>query len=52
VDFLMEDVTTYDDAQVGAAARVVHEGCQSALNIDPLSASKIDPPCVACAGSP
>jgi hypothetical protein len=31
VDFLMEDVTTYDDAQVGAAARVVHEGCKAAL---------------------
>src|SRR5690242_15152763 len=27
VDFLMEDITSYDDAQVGAAARVVHEGC-------------------------
>jgi hypothetical protein len=32
VDFLMEDVTTYDDAQVGAAARVVHEGCRAALH--------------------
>jgi hypothetical protein len=31
VDFLMEDITTFDDAQVGAAARVVHEGCKSAL---------------------
>ena len=31
VDFLMEDVTTYDDAQVGAAARVVHQGCRAAL---------------------
>jgi hypothetical protein len=31
VDFLMEDVTSYDDAQVGAAARVVHEGCKVAL---------------------
>jgi hypothetical protein len=31
VDFLMEDITTYDDAQVGAAARVVHQGCKSAL---------------------
>lgn len=31
VDFLMEDITTYDDAQVGAAARVVHEGCRAAL---------------------
>jgi Domain of unknown function (DUF2760) len=32
VDFLMEDITTYDDAQVGAAARVVHEGCRAALH--------------------
>ena len=31
VDFLMEDITTYQDAQVGAAARVVHEGCKAAL---------------------
>jgi hypothetical protein len=31
VDFLMEDITTYDDAQVGAAARVVHDGCKAAL---------------------
>jgi Domain of unknown function (DUF2760) len=31
VDFLMEDITTYDDAQVGAVARVVHEGCKAAL---------------------
>jgi hypothetical protein len=31
VDFLMEDITTYDDAQVGAAARVVHEGCKAAM---------------------
>ena len=26
IDFLMDDITTYDDAQVGAAARVVHQG--------------------------
>jgi len=32
VDFLMEDITTYDDAHVGAAARVVHEGCRAALH--------------------
>ena len=31
VDFLMDDVTAFDDAQVGAAARVVHEGCRAAL---------------------
>jgi Domain of unknown function (DUF2760) len=32
VDFLMEDITTCEDAQVGAAARVVHEGCKAALD--------------------
>src|SRR5215472_4840196 len=31
VDFLMEDTTTFNDAQVGAAARVVHDGCRAAL---------------------
>jgi hypothetical protein len=31
VDFLMDDVTAYDDAQVGAAARVVHQGCGAVL---------------------
>ncbi|MFZ0711948.1 MAG: DUF2760 domain-containing protein [Terrimicrobiaceae bacterium] len=32
VDFLMEDVGSYDDTQVGAAARVVHQGCRAVLN--------------------
>jgi hypothetical protein len=27
----MDDITPYPDAQVGAAARVVHEGCRAAL---------------------
>lgn len=31
VDFLEEDVAGFTDAQVGAAARVVHEGCRKAL---------------------
>src|SRR5262249_12798897 len=31
IDFLMDDITTYDDAQVGAAAQVVHQGCKAAL---------------------
>jgi hypothetical protein len=31
VDFLMDEINTYDDAQVGAAARVVHAGCKAAL---------------------
>lgn len=40
VDFLMDDITVYTDAQVGAAARVVHDGCKSALN-EHLSISPI-----------
>ena len=31
IDFLEEDVAAYSDAEVGAAARVVHEGCKKAL---------------------
>jgi len=31
VDFLMDDITSYPDAQVGAASRVVHQGCAAVL---------------------
>jgi hypothetical protein len=31
VDFLMDDINGYSDAQVGAAARVVHTGCKAVL---------------------
>lgn len=31
VDFLMDDIKGYSDSQVGAAARVVHQGCALAL---------------------
>ncbi len=31
LDFLQEDLSDADDADVGAAARVVHEGCKKAL---------------------
>ena len=31
VDFLQQDVAGFDDADVGTAARVVHEGCKKAL---------------------
>jgi hypothetical protein len=31
VDFLMEDLASYEDAEIGAAARVVHEGCKQVL---------------------
>jgi hypothetical protein len=31
VDFLEQDIASFGDADVGAAARVVHEGCRKAL---------------------
>ncbi len=31
VDFLQEEITGYPDQEVGAAARVVHQGCQRVL---------------------
>ncbi len=31
VDFLEQDVASFDDAEIGAAARVVHQGCRKAL---------------------
>jgi hypothetical protein len=41
VDFLMEDVTAYEDTEVGAAARVIHQGCRQVLQeyfkISPVS---------------
>jgi hypothetical protein len=44
VDFLQEDVAGYSDEQVGAAARVVHEGCRKVvrqyLNIEPVLAQE------------
>jgi hypothetical protein len=32
IDFTMENLTAYSDAEIGAAARVVHEGCRKALS--------------------
>lgn len=32
IDFLQEDVAHFEDAEIGAAARVVHEGCKRALS--------------------
>ena len=48
VDFLMDEVTAYDDAQVGAAARVVHQGCREVLR----EHFKITPVSDAVEGSP
>jgi hypothetical protein len=52
VDFLMDNINAYPDAQVGAAARVVHAGCKSILDecfrIQPIRAepeqSKVEVP--------
>jgi uncharacterized protein DUF2760 len=32
IDFIKEDVSAFSDAEIGAAARVVHQGCTKALN--------------------
>ena len=41
IDFLMEDITPFSDAEVGLVARAVHQGCKAALNehfhIEPIS---------------
>jgi hypothetical protein len=41
VDFLMEDITPYEDSEIGAAARVIHQGCRQVLqeyfSISPIS---------------
>src|SRR4051812_48712557 len=44
VDFLMEDLTAYSDAQIGAAVRDVHAGCRGVLTryvtLEPILAGK------------
>ncbi len=32
LDFLMDDITAYPDEQVGAAGRIVHQGCRKILS--------------------
>ncbi len=32
IDFIKEDIASYSDADIGVAARVVHEGCNKAVN--------------------
>lgn len=31
IDFIKEDISAYSDADIGAAARVVHEGCRKSI---------------------
>jgi hypothetical protein len=44
IDFLEQDVTGFSDADVGAAARVVHEGCRKILHrvtsVEPVRAER------------
>jgi len=48
VDFLQQDITGFDDAEVGVAARVVHEGCRQALaghaKVEPIREEAEDSP--------
>lgn len=32
IDFIKEDIASYNDADIGVAARVVHEGCNKVIN--------------------
>ena len=32
IDFLMEDITSYDDEQIGSAVRSIHDDCRASLN--------------------
>ncbi len=32
IDFIKEDIAAYNDADIGVAARVVHEGCNKLIN--------------------
>ena len=32
IDFLMEDITSYEDDQVGSAVRSIHNDCKASLN--------------------
>lgn len=54
VDFLEEEITGFSDAEVGAAARVVHEGCRRVLrenfSLAPVRAESEGAPLVVEAG--
>ncbi len=44
IDFIEENISAYSDADVGAAARIVHEGCRKVLkdhfDIEPVRSEK------------
>lgn len=56
IDFLMDDIAGYADADVGAAGRVLHEGCKAVLkehfDIRPLRAEAEGSKVVVPAGYP
>lgn len=43
IDFIQEDMSAYSDADIGAAARIVHQGCGKAIkahfDLSPVSAA-------------
>jgi hypothetical protein len=44
IDFIQEDISAYSDAEVGAASRVIHQGCAKVMktNFDIETVSKQD----------
>jgi hypothetical protein len=48
IDFLAEDISPYPDAQLGAAARTIHEACRQVLDhyvqLEPILNSEEDKP--------
>lgn len=42
IDFLMEDITSYEDDQVGSAVRSIHNDCKGSLNRHVALAPVID----------
>jgi Domain of unknown function (DUF2760) len=54
VDFLVEDIAPYPDAQLGAAARSIHQSCRQVLEryikLEPIISSEEDQPITVPAG--
>ncbi len=54
VDFLAENISTYPDAQLGAAVRAIHETCRQTLDryvkLEPIMNSEEDQPVTVQAG--
>lgn len=48
IDFLQQDIHAYSDQDIGAAARLVHQGCQQVLRAH----LDIEPVCESAEGSP